>query len=221
MKRRYNKSYYIKNRTVISKLFSIILIFGIIGCIFAYARLCVYPTVTKVAESKAQQLMTNNINKATDEVLFRMMDRGYNSYVNITRDNNGDIILIELNILAVNQVIMDMSNICQDYIEDSDITEIGIPLGAFTGSLFLSGVGNDIKMPMRNYGISNTQYLSTFESVGINQTKHTVYIQIDAYMDIIFPINTQRVTKSSGYVLCENIIVGKVPDVYFNDVNID
>lgn len=221
MKRRYNKSYYIKNRTVISKLFSIILIFGIIGCIFAYARLCVYPTVTKVAESKAQQLMTNNINKATDEVLFRMMDRGYNSYVNITRDNNGDIILIELNILAVNQVIMDMSNICQDYIEDSDITEIGIPLGAFTGSLFLSGVGNDIKMPMRNYGISNTQYLSTFESVGINQTKHTVYIQIDAYMDIIFPLNTQRVTKSSGYVLCENIIVGKVPDVYFNDVNID
>lgn len=221
MKRRYNKSYYIKNRTVISKLFSIILIFGIIGCIFAYARLCVYPTVTKVAESKAQQLMTNNINKATDEVLFRMIDRGYNSYVNITRDNNGDIILIELNILAVNQVIMDMSNICQDYIEDSDITEIGIPLGAFTGSLFLSGVGNDIKMPMRNYGISNTQYLSTFESVGINQTKHTVYIQIDAYMDIIFPLNTQRVTKSSGYVLCENIIVGKVPDVYFNDVNID
>lgn len=221
MKRRYNKSYYIKNRTVISKLFSIILIFGIIGCIFAYARLCVYPTVTKVAESKAQQLMTNNINKATDEVLFRMIDRGYNSYVNITRDNNGDIILIELNILAVNKVIMDMSNICQDYIEDSDITEIGIPLGAFTGSLFLSGVGNDIKMPMRNYGISNTQYLSTFESVGINQTKHTVYIQIDAYMDIIFPLNTQRVTKSSGYVLCENIIVGKVPDVYFNDVNID
>lgn len=195
------------------------LILGIIGCIFAYARLCVYPTVTKVAESKAQQMMTNNINKATDEVLFRMMDRGYSSYVNITRDNNGDIILIELNIIAVNQVIMDMSNICQDFIEDSDISEIGIPIGAFTGSLFLSGLGKDVNIPMRNFGISNSQYLSTFESVGINQTKHTVYIQIDTYMDIIFPLNTQRVTKSSGYVLCENIIVGKVPDVYLNMSN--
>ena len=60
-------------------------------------------------------------------------------------------------------------------------------------------------------------FVSCFEEVGINQTKHSIYINANTTISIVLPVASVPVTVSTAILVVENIIVGKVPSVYFEN----
>jgi len=52
--------------------------------------------------------------------------------------------------------------------------------------------------------------------MGINQTRHAVYIRVDSSVNVIIPGKSKTVSVKTDVLICEAVIVGKIPEIYLN-----
>ena len=64
----------------------------------------------------------------------------------------------------------------------------------------------------------NTNFETEFETAGINQTRHKIFLTLRATISLIVPTGSQLVDVTSKVPIVESIIVGEVPQS-FVDVN--
>lgn len=88
--------------------------------------------------------------------------------------------------------------------------------GSFTGTKLFSGIGPDINIKFLDTGTVETKVRSEFESTGINQTIHRIYLDVKCKVSILTPYNVVEETITNEVVLIENVIVGLVPSTYYN-----
>ena len=93
---------------------------------------------------------------------------------------------------------------------------IKIAIGSFTGIALLSGYGPKIAFQVAPYGEVNCSFSSSFESAGINQTYHKLYMIIAIKINIVFPFKQLTIKSDAEVLLSESLIVGKIPEVYLN-----
>jgi sporulation protein YunB len=55
-----------------------------------------------------------------------------------------------------------------------------------------------------------------FEQAGINQTRHLIYFKINSTIKIAVPLVHKDLTVSTTVPLADTIIVGDVPNTFFN-----
>ena len=77
-------------------------------------------------------------------------------------------------------------------------------------------MGPDIKIRFLDTGTVETKVRSEFESTGINQTIHRIYLDVKCKVSILTPYNVVEETITNEVVLIENVIVGLVPSTYYN-----
>jgi sporulation protein YunB len=94
-------------------------------------------------------------------------------------------------------------------------------LGSFTGISIFSGLGPKIAFDISPYGEVLCSFLSNFESAGINQTYHKLYLIISLKIYVVFPFEKLQVISDSEVLLCETLIIGKIPEVYLNSSNLN
>ncbi|MBO5335034.1 MAG: sporulation protein YunB, partial [Clostridia bacterium] len=87
-------------------------------------------------------------------------------------------------------------------------------LGALTGIEAFAGLGPQI--PFRIIPVSSVScdFSSEFESVGINQTKHSIYLHVIADISIVMPSRTENFAVTTEILVGEFVIVGSVPETY-------
>ena len=88
--------------------------------------------------------------------------------------------------------------------------------GSFTGMKLLAGIGPKIKITISSIGNVKTDLKSEFSSKGINQTLHRVYLQVDCEVNILTPFNNISKRITNQILIAENVIVGNIPDTYYN-----
>ncbi len=91
-----------------------------------------------------------------------------------------------------------------------------LKFGSFTGVRLLSGIGPDIKVKFVNTGTVETKVRSEFESTGINQTIHRIYLDVSCKVSLLTPYNVVEQTITNEVVLVENVVVGLIPSTYYN-----
>ena len=77
-------------------------------------------------------------------------------------------------------------------------------------------MGPNIPLKLSTSGIVETKLRSEFESKGINQTIHRVYLDVICNVSILTPYNVIEDCIKNEIVLIENVIVGVVPSTYYN-----
>ena len=78
-----------------------------------------------------------------------------------------------------------------------------------------------IKIVVLTIGNVETDLRSEFIAQGINQTLHRVYLQIKCEVKILTPFNIITQSIDNQVLLLENVIVGHVPNTYYNLDGID
>ena len=176
----------------------------------------VTPIVTKLSEEKARSLSTTIMS----EVVGNVMTNGnfsYNDLVKITYSSENTVETIEVNTIKVNEIIREVTKDVQlkfDHLKDEGI---GISIGTFSGIPFLYGKGPQIGIKIVPIGTVSSNVYSSLQSGGINQSYHRLYFTISARLGLILPSKTQDFTTSQDVLICESIIVGKIPSVYFEN----
>ena len=176
------------------------------------------PIFNALCEDKAKSIATIISNNEATNV---MKDHTYDELFTIEKDNDGNITMIKSNVIQINEIISDVAVKIQNSINERGKENIKITIGSFTGSKLLSGRGPGIPIKISSIGNVETDLRSEFSAQGINQTLHRVYLQVDCEVSILTPYNTISEKVSNQVLLIENVIVGKIPNTYYNLDGID
>lgn len=180
---------------------------------FAIAINSINPIFEKLCEDKAKSIATIICNEESTKIISKYK---YEDLVTIYKDSNENITMIKSNITPINLIISDVAERIQKRLEEVREDEIGIRLGSFTGTKILSGRGPIIHIKLENIGNVQTDLRSEFKEAGINQTIHRIYLQVDCEVNILTPYNIISDKISNQVLIAENVIVGKIPESYYN-----
>lgn len=196
----------IKNKSRIKLL--IFILFFII-C-FVYYRYIIANNVFNVVIHKTSSIVASKVN---DSILKTNSQSNYN-FTKIEKNEKGEIILIGLDSLSINQ----FSRIIIQNVETSLNSEIKngieVPILAFSGIKALSGYGKVVKYNALEVSTVDCKIDGEFKSVGINQVIHSIYATVNVKVFIDVPFDEQSNEFSTKVLLSENIIVGKIPEIY-------
>ena len=65
-------------------------------------------------------------------------------------------------------------------------------------------------------GTVETDLRTEFKEAGINQTLHRIYLEVKCNVSILTPYETINETITNQVLLVEGVIVGTIPDAYYN-----
>ena len=151
-----------------------------------------------------------------DEVFKVMQNYTYNDLITIDKDINGRISLIEANSVKINEIITKInSNIQKEFDKIPRIT-VYLNMGTVSGISALKNIEPKFEMELESAGNISSNIKTEFKSVGINQTHHKIFLHIDARVGILTPFSAFGKDIESDVLISEAIIVGEVPDTYYN-----
>ena len=172
--------------------------------------------VTRVLISISEATMRASTTVAVnDAVYYTLSDEiRYEDLVTITRDKEGEIVAVAANPLKINKIARDTASISQSNLKNLSLNGIPVPLGALTGIEAFAGLGPNIHFHIIPVSSVSCDYFSTFDSVGINQTKHSIYLNVIADISIVMPSRTENFAVTTEILIGESVLVGRVPDAY-------
>ncbi len=202
-----------KRNTKIRKILPVIIVLIIAFSTVRIILGSVEPIFDALCENKARSIATKVSNEQATSV---MKQHSYDELFTIEKDNEGNISMIKSNVIPINEIISDVANKIQEEIDKGGRKNVEIALGSFTGFKLLSGRGPGVKIRITPVGEVETDLKSEFIAQGINQTLHRVYLQVSCEVNILTPFDNMERNITNQVLLLENIIVGKIPDTYYN-----
>ena len=180
--------------------------------LFIYFKRNVTRVLISISEATMRASTTVAVN---DAVYYTLSDEiRYEDLVKVTHNEAGEIIAVAANPLKINKIARDTASISQSNLKNLSLNGIPVPLGALTGIEAFAGVGPDIHFRIIPVSSVTCGFSSTFESVGINQTKHSIYLNVIADISIVMPSHTENFAVRTDVLVGEWVIVGNIPDVY-------
>lgn len=124
--------------------------------------------------------------------------------------------MMNLNVSNVNKICTDISITLQESLDNKNNTRFNVRFGSLTGSKLLTGRGPNVEIIMETAGDIETNIESEFLSAGINQTLHKIYIDIKCHINLFTAYKDTKEDVSVQVLLAEAVIVGNIPDSYYN-----
>jgi sporulation protein YunB len=170
--------------------------------------------ILSISEASVKSIATVAINEA---VYYTLNDAlNYEDIITIHKDDYGKISAITTNSIKINEIARDTAYLSQQNLKRIGESGIKVPIGALTGSAALAGFGPKITIKIIPIGNVLCQFISEFKEAGINQTTHRIYLEIIADISIITPTATTSIASKTEVLICENLLVGEVPDTFLN-----
>ena len=127
--------------------------------------------------------------------------------------------MISANIFVIDEITSNVSTYIQKALNDSEKEYVKLSIGNFTGIKVLSGIYNNefetyeeldkiVKMFMKEINNEISQ--------GINQTIHRIFLDVNCQVAVITPFKTVKEDINSQVLLMENVIIGEIPNTYYN-----
>lgn len=198
-----------KRKTVISIAFINIIVIGAV----LMADLALRDTFFNIASVRAVQIATESANRALQQ---KVADENiqYQDFILIHKDSDGHIVLMQANTVKVNKFASDTTLAVQKALEDLRWQSFGIPLGQILGVPLFANMGPRIKYSILPVGSVRVNVVDKFETAGINQTRHSIYLNFDTNVRIVIPSKGGEAVVGMQVPLVDSIIVGNVPSTF-------
>lgn len=208
-----------KRRRFKKGLIGILILVFVLTVPWLFLSYIVNPVIRDVTQEEIRALTVDAINIAASEVMTN--DVSYADILQISKDNEGNITLIQANTVLINKIARNTTLKSQENISEIGQQGIPIPVGSLSGLSFLAGRGPNISIKVLPVGSVDTKFSSEFISAGINQTKHKIYLTVSAEVCVVIPGMNNSVTTQTQILICENVIVGKIPEFYLQSNHLD
>ena len=192
----------------------------VIFCVFLCAvllmvfRIRYHDAIRELAQTQVKNATSDLINDAIDE----QIDLGniqYDRIVYFEKDLDGKITALKTNMTEVNRLKTAILNLINDEILALDTTDIHIPIGSLLLPELFSGRGYGIPIQVLSIRNSDASFHSYFTEAGINQTLQQLTMDVSVDVSVLVLGKTESFTVTSQVVVAETIIVGQVPDTFF------
>lgn len=200
---------------IIAKLIILFSVIDIVLFIFIYSLdKIIMPTVMTVADGEMRAKALEVINKSILEEYSKQFY--YDDIIKFEKDNDGNIVMFKADTLKMNKIACDVALTAQEKLREIGVVGIKIPMGYIFKNNIIAYLGPNVTVKMQPIGSIETKYLSEFQSAGINQTRHKIYVIVKTQMRIIVPFDSNNVEVQNEVPIAETVIVGKVPNTAIN-----
>jgi sporulation protein YunB len=166
----------------------------------------------------AETQVKNKTSDLINDAIGAQIEHGviqYDRIVFFEKDLNGRITALKTNMSEVNRLKTDILNLINDEILALDMSDLGIPIGSLVLPEFFAGKGITIPVQIISIRNSDASFSSNFTEAGINQTLQQLIMHVSVDVAVLVLGKTNYFTVSSQVVVAETIIVGDVPDTFF------
>lgn len=176
----------------------------------------VRPAVIAVASDHLSNQISGQIH---DVVNAELAEEGitYNDICTVQWNSDGDIVALQTDMARLSQLKSTITTQVAKEFDNSLIAqEVEIPLGNLFPVLPFSGRGPSICVVVMSVGNISAEFENEFTSDGINQTLHRVVLTVTAQLRLLVPGGVYTYTDETQMVLAETVLLGDVPNSYFN-----
>jgi sporulation protein YunB len=170
----------------------------------------IIPTVMAVADAEMRAKAIEVVNRAIINEYSNQFN--YDEVIRVDKDSEGNIVMLKADTLKMNKIACDVALESQKELQKLGEVGIKVPIGYITRNNILSYYGPSITIKMQPLGHVETKYSSEFESAGINQTRHKIYVKVKTTVRVIIPLKSNDIQVSNEIPIAETIIVGKTPN---------
>ena len=170
--------------------------------------------IRSLAETQVMNTTSDLINDAID----RQIQEGniqYDRMVYFEKDLDGKITALKTNMSEVNRLKTAILNLINDEILALSTNDIGIPIGSLLLPELFPGRGPEIPVQILSIRNSDASFSSDFVEAGINQTLQQINMHVSVDVTVLVLGQSDSFTISSQVIVAETIIVGAVPDTFF------
>lgn len=160
--------------------------------------------ITKMMDNAMDDALINtNISpKAVDKVIY---------------DSNGKVISVETDTTQLIKIKTEFTNTFYSLLKEyGNIIKVSVPIGTLIGHEYTIGRGPKISFNLQFTCTVNTELKSVFTDAGVNNTLHTMELQVTNHIYVIIPWGHNSKTVSTKYIVSETVIVGDVPEAFTN-----
>ena len=197
------------------RLFRLLIFLTLIcGGVLIWVRWRYHQPILALAQTQITNTTSDMINDAISNQMSNT-DVQFDRIVYFEKDLDGRITALKTNISEVNRLKTQTLDIINDEILLLDPSDLGIPLGSLFLPEILSGRGPSLPVEIISIRNSDAFFTSTFSQAGINQTLHQINMSVVVDVVVLVLGHTESFTVGSEMVVSETIIVGEVPDTFF------
>lgn len=202
-------------RRLANKAFRLIIFIVVLCVVFLiFFRYKYHDAIHDLAETQIRNSTSDLINDAIDKQI-ELGNIQYDRMVYFEKDLDGKITALKTNMSEVNRLKTDILNLVNHEILALDTTDLGIPIGSLILPELLSGRGFQIPVLIHSIRNSDATFSSSFTEAGINQTLQQLTMEVIVDVTVLVLGQTNSFTVSSSVVVAETVIVGQVPDTFF------
>ena len=171
------------------------------------------PSFIEYAKVYSNNIANEVVNSAVDDVFVK---EEYQSLAKIMENSSENIKAIETDTAKINRLKSAIIQSMQKNIDSHKSDTVYVPLGSCSNLYFLAGLGPNVPIRIYPVNIVNADFKESFDSVGINQVKHKLYLDVSMKMSFVGMMFAQSDTVETSVLLNETIIVGDAPTYYGN-----
>lgn len=204
--------YYVnpKKKRIKPRFFIIILILIIFNIVLYIFDKKVFPYVLQKSETMVRAKAVDTISEVSMNVFTSEFK--YDDVIKIDKDPDGNINLIRADTIKLNKLSSEIALQCNDELKKMGDMGVDVPMGWITERSVFYDLGPEINIKIQPIGNINIDYDSKFESAGINQTRHKIYLNVKAVVRIVVPLHSEDIEVDCDIPVAETIVVGKIPE---------
>jgi len=165
-----------------------------------------------IGETYAKSYGAESINSAVKISLNDGIN--YTDLITIDKDDSGNVSLMTTNSYKINQISQNVTETTKILLDSKLSQGVKVPIFAFTGIPGLEGYGKPINHKLLSISTVNCEFYGEFKSVGINQTLHSIFVRVTVEINVETIVKSKTISVGSSILICETVIVGKVPEIY-------
>lgn len=202
----------LEQRNRLRRIFAIVLLLTV-GLTLLF-RLRLAPMAERLMATQVDNQASDAINAAiAEQIAAGEID--YSRMITVEKDAQGNVTALRTNIAEINRLKTSVLQRVDAKLQNLSMEELGVPIGSIVLPELLSGRGPKIPVRVLAVRTSDAVFRSSFTGAGINQTKHSITIDVHVVITILTWTGTQEISVDSAVVAAETVIVGNVPTTYF------
>ena len=191
---------------------ALVLLLVMAAAVFMLLENTLSPPLLAAAEDQARTRALTALTAAAGRQIEKNGADDYRQLVSVERDEQGRVTLLLPNTALYNALIRDITLDAADSLDDLSRQRLSLPVGMATGSALLSGLGPDVRFRMRMLGTPSVRVEDELTSVGINQVRHRIWLELSAEVRVLAPFSRDTTAVTATVLLAEGLIVGYVPE---------
>lgn len=185
----------------------------IIGAAFL-VRCRYMPFLLEAARTRVVNTASDHITAAVNGQIASGLIH-YENIICLEKNTNGEITALRMNMAEVNRLKTVTVDLLSQELMEMDTEELSIPIGSILMPEFFAGKGPGLPIRVVSLSTADAEFFSEFTSAGINQTLQRILLELRINLTVLTPVGTESVEVASTVVVAETVIVGSVPQSYF------